>query len=171
MRSLIQDVESENFCEALFSDFKLKKCEANPQKLYEHGLTSALYQVYNYVQQLVFKQDDGLFSKREAQAYVKDEQFNKYINQMHLYLYEGTSKIQRTGREKSERQFENLANIFDLIFGIYLCLAFLIVLFFYIFFFKRAKMDLQRSANMLVLLPMISLEMQDRAKVEAFIAS
>ena len=169
----IEALESSNFCQVTYKQnpAMIDKCENAYDHILQRGLTSTLYMVFNYAQQMTVRfemepRTDSFMNDR-----LQDGKFRDLLDLTTLYLHDALQLLQSIMTENALAYFNKLINYYVIIYGVYMGLSIFLCFFFGFFVFKKLRQQIIASGNILAIMPLEELDIKDRAKIESFLNS
>lgn len=140
----------------------------------KRGLTSTMYMIFNYAQQLTvrFQKDLGqLRTTKSLQSVLFDSKVKDLVDLISYFVHDSLSYLDDLITENALKYFERLANYYMIIYVCYMVVSVIMSFVFGLVIFKKLKEQIMTSANILAIMPLDELEHKDRHKIEVFLNS
>lgn len=140
----IENLESSNLCQETFGNDTIKRgaCESVYDELMKRGLTSTMYMIFNYAQQLTvrFQKDQGqLRTAKNLQQILYDSKVKDLVDLVTYFVHDSLSYLGDLVTKNALSYFARLANYYMIIYACYMVISVIMSFVFGLVIFKKLK--------------------------------
>jgi hypothetical protein len=149
-------------------------CEQTYGQIMKRGLTSVIYTIFNYAQQLTVRFEKEAENRRTAQFLTDrlyDPNVKDIIDLITYFIHDALFFMDDLITSNALAYFNQLALYYLAIFVTYMVVSVIMSLIFGLVVFKKLKQQIMTSANIIAIMPLDDLDHRDRQKIDQFLNS
>lgn len=149
-------------------------CEMVYDEILKRGLTSTIYMIFNYAQQLTVRFQKELEFGRSAKFLIDrlyDNKVKDIVDLIIYFLHDTLFYMDDLITSNALAYFNQLANYYLIIFVTYMASSVVMTFVFGLVIFKKVKQQIMTSANILAIMPLDDLDHKEKHKIDQFLNS
>ncbi|CDW78804.1 pas domain s-box family protein [Stylonychia lemnae] len=167
----IDKLESNEICKTVFETnlTKQESCKTAYDSIFQRGLTSTLYMIFTYTQNLQVRFTKEIRTQQFLTDRIGDPKLKDLVDLFNEYLHDALNYLEELVTKAAIEYFDQLSQQYLILYTAYIGVSIILCFFFGFYVFKKLKQQVMTSTNILAIIPLEDLENKDRVKIEAFL--